>query len=69
VGIKLSIWRLSFGQAERVIIWLGEATFETIGIMHFLNQLDRQRVENEHSISGRQWLPTGWSDDQNVSTV
>jgi len=62
-----------FNKAERVIIWLGEATSETDCAMRFMKQLSKQRAEHacrEYSVSDQQWLniwsPTiaGWSDYQ-----
>ena len=62
-----------YNKAERVIIWLGEATNETDHVMHFMKQLDKQRAEherNKHSISDQQWLDiwlpviARWSHDQ-----
>jgi ankyrin repeat protein len=52
-----------YGKAERVIIWLGEATYDTDYVMHYMKQLEKDVIEhtsNDWKVSDEQlveiWL-------------
>jgi hypothetical protein len=47
-----------YNGAERVIIWLGEATFDTDYVMHYMKQLEKESIKhssNGQEISDKQW--------------
>ena len=48
-----------YSKAERVIIWLGEATYETDYVMHYMKQLEKEgtkHASNDQKISDKQWV-------------
>ncbi|KAH7138683.1 heterokaryon incompatibility protein-domain-containing protein, partial [Dendryphion nanum] len=48
-----------YREAERVIIWLGEATYDTDYIMHHMKQLEEEGIKhasNDQNISDKQWV-------------
>jgi hypothetical protein len=48
-----------YSEAERVIIWLGEATYSTDSVMHYMKQLEKEgtkHTSNDQKISDKQWL-------------
>jgi len=52
-----------FSKAERVIIWLGEATYDTDYVMHHMKQLEKESIKhtsNNQKISDKQWASM-WS--------
>jgi len=47
-----------YSKAERVIIWLGEATYYTDYVMHYMKQLEKEGIKhasNDQKISDKQW--------------
>jgi hypothetical protein len=49
-----------FGQAERVIIWLGQATYETNYFMKYAQQLEKETMK--HAPDNRENLDRQWTD-------
>ncbi|PMD24107.1 hypothetical protein NA56DRAFT_656564 [Hyaloscypha hepaticicola] len=52
-----------YSKAERVIIWLGEATYNTDYVMHYMKQLEKEgtkHASNDQKISDKQWVDI-WS--------
>jgi hypothetical protein len=52
-----------YSKAERVIIWLGEATYTTDYVMYYMKQLEKEgtkHASNDQKISYKQW-ETIWS--------
>jgi hypothetical protein len=48
-----------YSKAERVIIWLGEATYDTDYVMHYMKQLEKEgtkHASNDQKISDKQWV-------------
>jgi len=48
-----------YSKAERVIIWLGEATYNTDYVMHYMKQLEKEgtkQASNDQKISDKQWV-------------
>jgi hypothetical protein len=48
-----------YSKAERVIIWLGEATYNTGYIMHYMKQLEKEgtkHASHNQKISDKQWV-------------
>ncbi|KAH8693477.1 heterokaryon incompatibility protein-domain-containing protein [Phaeosphaeriaceae sp. PMI808] len=48
-----------YSEAERVIIWLGEATYDTDYVMHYMKQLEKEGIKygsDEQDISDKQWV-------------
>ncbi|KAF4958299.1 hypothetical protein FGADI_2465 [Fusarium gaditjirri] len=48
-----------YSEAERVIIWLGEATFATDYVMHHMKQLEKEGIKhssNTQNISHKHWV-------------
>ena len=52
-----------YSRAKRVIIWLGEATYDTDYVMYYMKQLEKEGfnyASNGQEISGKQWVDI-WS--------
>jgi len=54
-----------YSKAERVIIWLGEATHDTDYVMHYMKKLEKEEEDikhtsNDQKISDKQWIDI-WS--------
>lgn len=48
-----------YSKAERVIIWLGEATYNTDYVMYHMKQLEKdytKHASNSQEISDKQWV-------------
>jgi hypothetical protein len=48
-----------YSKAERVIIWLGEATYNKDYVMYYMKQLEKEgtkHVSNDQNISDKQWM-------------
>lgn len=53
-----------YSKAERVIIWLGEATYDTDYVMHHMKQLEKEGAKHaskDQYISDKQWADI-WSE-------
>jgi ankyrin repeat protein len=49
-----------YSQAERVIIWLGEATYDTNYIMYYMKQLEEENAKHPSDNQHKQWVDI-WS--------
>jgi hypothetical protein len=48
-----------YSKAKRVIIWLGEAIYNTDYIIHYIKQLEKEgtkHASNDQKISDKQWV-------------
>ncbi|KAH8726097.1 heterokaryon incompatibility protein-domain-containing protein, partial [Phaeosphaeriaceae sp. PMI808] len=59
-----------YSKAERVIIWLGESTYDTDCVMRHMKQLEKEGVKhglNDQNISDKQWVNIWSALEQGLS--
>jgi hypothetical protein len=45
-----------YSKAERVIIWLGEATYDTDYVMYYIKQLEEESTKHPSDDQHKQWV-------------